>query len=321
MLPKISICVPVYGVEQYIADCARSLFEQTYENLEYVFVDDCTEDDSISILNQVVKNYPKRQAQVKILTHTSNQGLAVARRTSIENATGEYLTCVDSDDTIALDMIEMMYRIATASEADIVVSGCDILFDQSTDKLFYLHSFFQDKLPFSAWGKLFHKSLFADSHVFTPKGLDYGEDRLMSLKMLLRSKKVACIPNQFYNYRQREMSITSRKNEWHFQCLERFWKEADKALKPYFDDILKFENDKKRLQDEIALRKIKDKTKLMLSVKSNKIRKQFADLYRDEETGHMKMLTRGYWLMSHLVHYHLWGLISIYQLYINNLDK
>ena len=59
----------------------------------------------------------------------------------------------------------------------------------------------------------------------------------------------------------------------------------------------------------------------MLSVKSNKIRRQFADLYRDEEAKQMSKLSRGYWLMSHLVHYHLWGLISIYQLYINYLER
>ncbi len=237
MLPKISICVPVYGVEKYIADCARSLFEQTYENLEFVFVDDCTEDDSISILNQVVTEYPNRQGQLKIVRHTSNQGLAVARRTSIENASGEYLTVVDSDDTISSDMVENLYRIAIASNADIVVSDCDLLFDKSTDKSYYLHAFFQDELPYCAWGKLFHKSLFADSQIFTPAGLDYGEDRLLSLKMLLRGKNIARIPNKYYNYRQRPKSITSEKNDWHFQCLVRFWEEADKLLSSCFQTV------------------------------------------------------------------------------------
>ena len=69
---KVSILVPVYGVEKYIERCARSLFEQTYDNIEYIFVDDCTKDRSIEILQKVLEDYPNRKNQVKILHHEKN---------------------------------------------------------------------------------------------------------------------------------------------------------------------------------------------------------------------------------------------------------
>ena len=62
-MPKVSVIIPIYNVEKYIERCARSLFEQTYENLEYIFVNDCSKDKSIEILEHVIEEYPKRQNQ------------------------------------------------------------------------------------------------------------------------------------------------------------------------------------------------------------------------------------------------------------------
>ena len=88
-MPKVSVIVPVYGVEKYIERCARSLFEQTLDDIEYIFVDDCSPDRSIEILNQVIGEYPGRKDQVQIIHHASNQGLALARQTGLKAATGE----------------------------------------------------------------------------------------------------------------------------------------------------------------------------------------------------------------------------------------
>ena len=85
---KVSICVPVYGGEKYIANCARSLFGQTYDNIEYVFVNDCTKDRSIEVVQQVAEEFPHRKSSLKIVNHEKNSGLAASRRTGVENATG-----------------------------------------------------------------------------------------------------------------------------------------------------------------------------------------------------------------------------------------
>jgi glycosyltransferase involved in cell wall biosynthesis len=72
----VSILVPVYGVEKYIERCARSIFEQTYHNLDIVFVDDCSPDKSIEILKHVLEEYPNRKAQTRIIQHAHNRGFA-----------------------------------------------------------------------------------------------------------------------------------------------------------------------------------------------------------------------------------------------------
>ena len=86
--PLVSILTPVYRAEKYIERCTRSLFEQTYENLEYIFVDDCAPDHSIQLLQQVLAEYPKREKQTKIIHHEKNRGVAAARNTAVENASG-----------------------------------------------------------------------------------------------------------------------------------------------------------------------------------------------------------------------------------------
>ena len=119
--PKISVIVPVYGVEKYIERCARSLFEQTLEDIEYIFVDDCTPDNSISILCKVLSDYPNRKKQVKILHHEKNKGLAQARQTGLKIASGEYIAHCDSDDWVDKDLYEIAHNKAKSESLDVVV--------------------------------------------------------------------------------------------------------------------------------------------------------------------------------------------------------
>ena len=108
--PVVSILVPIYGVEKYIARCVESLFGQTYDNIDYVFVDDCTPDNSITVLKNVLSNYPNRKDSVRIIRHKKNQGLAVTRNTAVAVAKGEFLMHVDSDDWIELNTVELCVK-------------------------------------------------------------------------------------------------------------------------------------------------------------------------------------------------------------------
>jgi glycosyltransferase involved in cell wall biosynthesis len=130
---KVSILVPVYGVEKYIERCARSLFGQTYEDLEFVFVDDCSPDRSIAILRQVMERYPKRRSQIKIIHHQVNEGVAAARKTAITHASGDFLMFVDADDYISLEATSLLVNIQKTSAADIV-SGDVLAFNAKTKK-------------------------------------------------------------------------------------------------------------------------------------------------------------------------------------------
>ncbi len=118
---SVSIIVPIYNVEKYIERCAVSLFEQDFEDIEYIFVNDCTPDNSIQILEEVIEKYPNRKSNVKIIHYKANKGLGSARKTGLEQATGEYVLHIDSDDWVELDMVLCLYNKAIETDADIVI--------------------------------------------------------------------------------------------------------------------------------------------------------------------------------------------------------
>ena len=131
--PKVSVIVPIYDVEKYIERCVKSLFEQTLDNLEFIFVNDCTPDKSMDILNRLLLQYPEREKQSKIVTHSKNKGLPEARISGISVATGEYIIHCDSDDWTEPDMYEKMYNYAIENDFDYV--WCDYQKDSSEQSL------------------------------------------------------------------------------------------------------------------------------------------------------------------------------------------
>ena len=93
---KVSILVPIYKAEKHIEKCARSLFAQTYSDLEFVFVDDCTPDASVDVLLLVLENYPERKGQTKLIRNERNRGAAGSKNIAIDNAMGEFVCFVDA---------------------------------------------------------------------------------------------------------------------------------------------------------------------------------------------------------------------------------
>lgn len=121
--PKVSVIVPVYGVEAYIERCAVSLFEQTLDDIEYIFVNDCTPDNSMKILSEVLSRYPQRKEQVRIINQPENLGAAKAREDGIKAARGEYIIHCDSDDWVYKEIYQLLYEKAIADNYDMVI--CD----------------------------------------------------------------------------------------------------------------------------------------------------------------------------------------------------
>lgn len=121
--PKVSVIVPIYNVEAYIERCLCSLFEQTLDNLEYIFINDCTPDSSMEILGKVLKLYPNREKQVTIISNPYNMGAAKSREAGIKSANGEYIIHCDSDDWVDTDMYKQMYETAKNENSKIVI--CD----------------------------------------------------------------------------------------------------------------------------------------------------------------------------------------------------
>lgn len=210
-MTKVSILVPVYGVEKYIEKCARSLFEQSYENIEYVFVDDCSPDNSINVLNHVIDDYPQRKNSIKIIRHKENMGLAAARNTGILNANGDYLFNMDSDDYLELNTIEILKDAAIESNADIVT--CDykkvypnrwtiLKSDISEDKPRYIRNLLTRRTSFNLSGKLIRKALITKNDIHAISGINQAEDYITYPRLAYYADKIAYVNKPLYNYIQ-----------------------------------------------------------------------------------------------------------------------
>lgn len=119
--PKVSVIVPIYKVEKYIEKCAVHLLEQTIDSIEIIFIDDCGLDNSMQVLEETLKRYPKRRDSVRIYRNVHNVGLIANRRKGIEMATGEFITHCDSDDWVDKNLYESLYNKAIETDSDVAV--------------------------------------------------------------------------------------------------------------------------------------------------------------------------------------------------------
>ena len=213
----ISIIVPIYGVEAYIEQCARSLFSQSWKDIEFVFVNDGTPDNSMEVLAEVLKAYPSRKEQVKII-NKPNGGLPQARKSGVEVATGDYIMHVDSDDWIAPLAVEKLARKAIDTDADVIhyyvkkVKG-DGRYHISKDKDYGDPLLYQAQmLRFHSHGymcnKLMKRSLYS-AELFWPR-YNMHEDMVLSGQLLSRAKTLVLIPEPLYMYRRDNPDSASR---------------------------------------------------------------------------------------------------------------
>ena len=135
LAPLISVVIPVYNAEKFIEKCVRSLFEQTFDQVEYIFVDDCSTDNSIAILQSLIDKCQNRADNVIIINNKVNQGVAVARNIGLSNAKGKYIIFCDSDDWIDPQMLQKMYSIALGTDADVVM--CDFYMALSSGNKYF----------------------------------------------------------------------------------------------------------------------------------------------------------------------------------------
>lgn len=207
---KVTIAVPIYNVEKYIERCARSLFEQTFDSIQYIFVNDCTPDNSIELLQSVIEQYPKRKKDVQIIHHETNKGLAGARITAINATQGEYILQIDSDDYIDLKMVELMYNKAVEDNSDIVV--CDIMMVwnkrmKASSQLYSPNNIEYTKLLLNTsampavHNKLFKTSLYKKNNVMPIEGINMGEDYSTTPRLSYYANQISKIdlPLDYYS--------------------------------------------------------------------------------------------------------------------------
>ncbi len=219
---NVSYIIPIYNVEQYVHRCFMSLLTQgsAGANIECVFVDDCSPDKSMNIVNQIISDY-KGNIQFKVLTHDKNRGLSAARNTGLKHATGDYIFFVDSDDYLMPDSlqyllgylkenpdVEMVIGNAKNSkdnsllihhiQAPLLINDCNVSFQRMLRHQIYLY----------AWNKLIRRDFLVKHHILFEEGILY-EDQCWSYELFSHVSSVLLLPKVTYVYENNPMSIVN----------------------------------------------------------------------------------------------------------------
>ena len=212
-LPLITVVVPVYKVEQYLAECVDSILNQTYTNLEIYLVDDGSPDRCGEICNE----YAKKDSRIRVI-HQENKGLSGARNSAIDVFKGDYITFVDSDDWISDEMIERLYKNLIEYDAQMSCTSPDSFYEDGTHtttkyngevfvytKEQALDCFlFNDYLTPCVCGKLYMRNLWTS--VRCPEGMLF-EDQFTTYKLIDQCNKIIYCTKPMYHYRKRAGSI------------------------------------------------------------------------------------------------------------------
>ena len=232
----IGVIVPVYKVEKYIAECIDSILAQTYTNFRLILVDDGTPDNAGKICDE----YANKDSRITVI-HQENAGVTRARARGVEEAEDcEFITFVDSDDTLANDTLEQLY-LPIDKDTDIVICNnyltgnknnvfYDIPSQQKTiDPVYFIKNniWLRGGTP---WGKLFRKRLFNKKTFDIPRHIICGEDAIMNIKLALNCNTPIKVVNKpLYNYRVHAQSVYSNfKHTAKYEYM--FWKEVRAAI-------------------------------------------------------------------------------------------
>ena len=209
----ISVIVPIYKVEPYLDRCIRSIVEQTYTNLEIILVDDGSPDGCGAICDA----WAVRDSRIKVI-HKVNGGLSDARNAGMAIAVGEFISFIDSDDTIEPEFLEKLHRALMDCSADIAECAAShvdeaghIMYQRSAaplqvmDKIEALRRLvLEDGIYQTVWNKLYRRHVAMGILFAVGK---YNEDEFWTYKVFDRISKLAVVPECLYNYLQRGSSI------------------------------------------------------------------------------------------------------------------
>lgn len=231
---KVSVIIPVFKAEKDIARCCRALFGQSLDSIEYIFVNDCTPDNSVAVIEQVLKEYPQRKSAVKILHQQHNNGVSACRQLGLHNAKGEYIIHCDSDDWPELDMYETLYNKAISESAEVVC--CDYMVEyEGQSELVAFPDEYVERPSFSivpiegaVWNKLISRKLIDRCVAEFYQGINLGEDFGFVTPCRVMSRKNAVIHKPLYHYNQQNLgSITHNYTKERFMQVVELAKRVD----------------------------------------------------------------------------------------------
>lgn len=281
---KVSVIIPVYNVEKYLAQCLDSVCAQTLKDIEIICVNDGSTDGSAKILDE----YAKKDARIRIITK-KNAGLGAARNSGLDIAVGEYVAFIDSDDWVVADYYEKLYDAVVKQNADVSVSNMPYYYNDdnicfeyvsqytfgdgknelisSTDKINMLQSC-------TCCNKLYKRQLIEDNKLRFYEG-KLIEDFPFTFLAISLSKKIVCLPRLYQYYRQQPQSIMhndSIKYKKFFDALDNF--------NTLIDDVLRLSIDKDMTVISCLMQFVLTQTLSRLEViKDKDIKQQYQDLF------------------------------------------
>lgn len=209
---RISYITTIYGVEPYIAKFAESFLGQTYDDIQYIFVNDGTKDGSMDILNQLIEERFSHLKERIVIINKQNEGLPLARKSGLDAAEGEYVLFADADDWVEPNLIERVMSVADDTHADIIYF--DIVkeyghkrsikhereYTAETREL-WIENIFNYRAQGYTATKCFRRALYTDNHIFTPK-LGMHEDMYLMAQIICRAESIVHLPEVLYHYRK-----------------------------------------------------------------------------------------------------------------------
>ena len=220
---KISILVPIYNASAFLERCIRSLFEQTYENLEFVFVNDGSTDNSIQLLNNLCEQFPDRAESCVIINRTINKGISFTRNELLQHATGDFISFVDADDYIEKDTIELLVENQKKYDSDIESSGFIVEYNNGSQKTIlknlnkdaFLVEMITGASGHELYCRLFRRNVITENHIQFSTNFNIAEDWLFLIKCAYYSHTIhnsqLCL---YHYYCDNQASLMRTQIDW-----------------------------------------------------------------------------------------------------------
>lgn len=226
----VSIIVPVYNVEAYLRECVESILAQTYRNFELLLIDDGSKDGSGAICDE----FAQSDSRVRVI-HKANEGPSITRNRGIEEAAGEFIVFVDSDDLVCQEMLEKMVCAMTRYQTDLAICGFErfrddwkqrsrispyslVIFQSQRELTSIYNKPGTNMFGISIWAKMYRADIIRENNIRFQEDIDYEEDCCFNVDYFHHVQTTAVLRDYFYQYRQLDQSLSKgyRKNTFKF---------------------------------------------------------------------------------------------------------